>query len=214
MLKDDENMTIIFSPTNDKSIEGLMKMHPISDVKTRKILINYMINKYYKKVFNVLYCYTKDVELTKDILQEAFLYTSLRFNYIKSLSSYEAYNLRTAINIAKKALPNMKKIYENTVSIYNDDGSIKEELLIAPKFCDPYYVAEFNELKASVDRFLERLSEIEREIIFRKYIYCEPYDSIVESLDLNPNTIRSMCFRARRKLTAMINEYLDLDSFD
>ena len=204
-------MNEIFNYTNDANIELLMKKHPISDIDTREILINYMICKHYKKIYYSILNFTKDIELTKDILQETFFHTSRRFNNIRSLSSYKAYNIRTAMNIAKKILPQERNINESSMSIYKENGRINDELMTPPVSNDPYYITEFKEVKHCIEGFLDKLGSPDREIIIRKYIYLESYESIVESLGINNRTARKRSQRARKKLKAMVNKHFHTD---
>ena len=192
---------------NDADISKLKKMHPIADAEKRKTLINHMIHENYNRVFGHIYAYANDVALTEDILQETFFRTSRKFNNIKSLSSYVAYNLQTAMNIAKRVVPREKMISNSSSSIYREDGSTNDDQLLAPMSYDPHNITEFKEFKSKVNSFLGRLKKDEREILIRKYIFREPYESIVKKTGINPHTTRSKCSRARKKLRGMLNEY-------
>jgi|GEM_PF-7088784 len=198
-------MNRIFTYTKDANIETLMKKHPILDGKTRNKLIDYMICKHYSRIYSSVHAYTRDKTLTEDILQETFLRTSSKFNEIKSLSSFESYNIQTAKNIAKRLIPIRNSMHKRFLSLYRADGSINEELVAVSGSCNPYAITEYKELKTCVKKLLGRLSSSEREILVRKCFLREPYENIVKRLGLKPCTARSKCQRARRKLSDMLN---------
>jgi RNA polymerase sigma factor (sigma-70 family) len=205
-------MSDIFHSTSDENIEKLMKMHPISDENTRTTLINHMICKNYKRLLRAVYVFTQDTGLAEDIIQEAFFYSSLHFNQIKSLSSYVGYNFKTAMNIIRRVLPREKWIRQQCVSIFTDDGKINDDQLVAPAdTCDPHAIQEYKDFVAYMKKTLSQLGDIEREVVIRKYFYLENYNSIVKKLGINPQTARSICCRAKKKLMAMISEYLKDD---
>jgi len=190
----------IFTYTKDAEAERLMEMHPIEDVKTRNRLIDYMICKHYRKIFYSVNAHINDIFLTEEILQETFLRTSSCFNSIKSLSSYVLYNNRTALNIARRSFLTRKKMDQCLVSIYKNDGSVNEEMLSSAGQRSPFEATELWEIKACVEGLISGLSSPDREIVVRRCIFCEPYNSIAKRFGLKPCTARSRFRRAKGKL--------------
>lgn len=70
-----------------------------------------------------------------------------------------------------------------------------------------YIPADINavELKNMISKYINTLSERDGNIFILRYYYFEHIKSIAAMLNMNPNTVGIILFRARKKLIAYIN---------
>ena len=59
-----------------------------------------------------------------------------------------------------------------------------------------------------VSQEVRRMKEPEREILLRFYYYFEPIDQIAREMELNPATVKTKLFRARKTLKTVLSQKL------
>ena len=78
----------------------------------------------------------------------------------------------------------------------SDDGSTPESDLLR------------KEAAQIVAREVGRMKEPEREILLRYYYYFEPVEEIAREMGLNPSTVKTKLFRARKTLKTVLSRQL------
>ena len=67
-------------------------------------------------------------------------------------------------------------------------------------------LAEYHELTAAIDRFLDTLPETERRVFLCRYWYFAGIGEIAERFGFSASKVRSMLLRCRRKLKQQLLE--------
>jgi len=136
-----------------------------------------------------------------DLTQEIFLQAYRSLSSFRGESRFFVWLYRLARNRCTDFLRQQKPTLSLTL---DDDAEEPAELEIPDRRFSPETVLEKKELRDAVERGMRQLSPAEREILtLREYNGCS-YDEIADLLSLEPGTVRSRIFRARKKLCAIL----------
>lgn len=136
-----------------------------------------------------------------DLTQEIFLQAYRSLSSFRGESRFFVWLYRLAHNRCTDFLRQRKPTLSLTL---DDDAEEIAELDIPDRRFSPETVLEQKELHDAIERGLQQLSPAEREILtLREYNDCS-YDEIANILSLEPGTVRSRIFRARKKLCAIL----------
>lgn len=141
--------------------------------------------------YNACLRITRDAELAADAVQEALLKAWHRRDDFRGEAALDSWIHRIALNAAIDLTRRRKTRAE-------------EELDDDAHFAQPNEQPD-NELTneafvSDVDTALQRLSTKERQAFVLKHVEDWRIDEIAESLQTNPNNVKSILFRAVRKL--------------
>lgn len=136
-----------------------------------------------------------------DLAQEIFLQAYRNLSSFRNESRFFVWLYRLACNRCTDFL----RRQQSTVSLTVEDGEeTLSELEIPDRRFSPESALEQKELQTAIAQGFQQLSPAEREILtLREYHGCS-YDEIAEILSLEPGTVRSRIFRARKKLCAIL----------
>ena len=136
-----------------------------------------------------------------DLTQEIFLQAYRNLAAFRGESKFFVWLYRLACNRCTDFL----RQHQATISLTVDnetDNSL--ELEIPDQRFSPESALEQKELRAAIARGLQQLSPAEQEILTLRELNGCSYDEISEILSLEPGTVRSRIFRARKKLCAIL----------
>jgi RNA polymerase sigma-70 factor (ECF subfamily) len=74
--------------------------------------------------------------------------------------------------------------------------------------------AEMDDLRATLERALGQLPEVEREVVLLSDLHDWPHDKIAESIGTSPAMSRQYLFKARRRLRELLGATLLKEHFD
>ena len=107
-----------------------------------------------------------------------------------------------------------KKKRENASSItYLDESGEENDLEIPDLRQLPEHEAERSELRQAVRDAIDRLSPEHRNMLLLREISGLSYDEIDQALALEPGTVKSRIFRARKKLCNILLQDGNFSSF-
>ena len=136
-----------------------------------------------------------------DLTQEIFLQAYRSLVSFRGESRFFVWLYALARNRCTDFLRRQKPVLSLTME---DDAEASAELELPDFRFSPETVLEQKELRNAIERAMQRLSPSEREILtLREYNGCS-YDEIAQLLSLEPGTVRSRIFRARKKLCAIL----------
>lgn len=160
-----------------------------------------IVLEYQKPMYNLALKMLGNEQDALDVTQEAFLSAYKNLKKFCGDSSFSTWLYRIATNLCLDSLRSDKR-KKNIVSISSMRGEDDEdwELQIPDPGPTPETLLEKKELKRDVSRAMEALPDIYRQTLFLREISGLSYEEIGQTLDLEPGTVKSRIFRARKKL--------------
>ncbi|MCL1829088.1 MAG: sigma-70 family RNA polymerase sigma factor [Oscillospiraceae bacterium] len=163
-----------------------------------------LILEHQKKVYNLAYRMLGNAEDASDVSQETFLraFTSLRGFRGECKFSVWLYRLTSNISIDL-----IRKRGEKTISLdAGEDAGTHRVPEIGDLRFSPESELEKKELREAIGRGLERLNPDHRRILLLREIGGLDYEEIGNILKLEPGTVKSRIFRARKQLCGFLTE--------
>lgn len=135
-----------------------------------------------------------------DAVQEAFFRAWRALSSFRGNSKFSVWLYRLTSNVCLDMLRRSGRRTE--VSLMGEDG---KELPLPDRRFDPQTELERKELQAAVRSGLARLEPPFRQALVLREIHGLSYEEIAQITGLEPGTVKSRIFRARRKLAAYLN---------
>lgn len=152
------------------------------------------------RVYSLAYHYLRDREEARDVAQEAFVRIYRNLDRYQEGGSFMAWMARITRNCALDRLRRLK-----VLPAYGGDP-VDEGDQHADGEPDPEVATLSRERSALLYRALDRMSEINREMVLLKEIQGLKQSEIAEMLDLPLGTVKARTNRARLELAARVLE--------
>ncbi|KAB2338937.1 RNA polymerase sigma factor [Cytobacillus depressus] len=155
---------------------------------------------YYKRLFHVAFCITRDHHLAEDVVQETFLKAYQKIHTIqdkeKMGSWLSAITTRTAIDFIRKEKKTTERLavgtdLENTKITMSQN--VEQEV-------------ELNFMQEQIQDAVNSLSPDQKRMFLLKISHGLKEKEIADLLMLNQNTVKTKLYRIRKYLKAMILE--------
>ena len=163
----------------------------------------YLVAAYEKNVYNLALRMTGSPEDAEDMAQEAFLKAYSSLDSFRGDSKFSVWLYRIVSNVCLDFLRRQKKRQSFSLSMEDDDGE-ETELELPDLSRLPEEELEKKLTRDAVRRGLAQLPEDARQILLLREIHGLSYEEIGEALGLEPGTVKSRIFRARKKLCAFL----------
>jgi RNA polymerase sigma-70 factor (ECF subfamily) len=157
-----------------------------------------LVRRFQGRVYGVGMFYLSDAEEARDLAQEVFVRVYRRLDLCTNDETFVPWMIQIARNAAIDRL-RRQKARPSAVGI-----PVEEMTYLRSNDPDPAEQFHRNERQALVHRGMERLSQINREIIFLKDIQGLSLESIASLLKVPLGTIKSRSSRARIELARII----------
>ena len=141
------------------------------------------------KLFRVAFRITLQREEAEDIVQETLLRAWSRRQELREVDSIEAFCITIARNLA---LDGREKKVNQHVELTEEYDS--------PSASTPYDQLEERERLSLLSRFIQSLSEPQRDIFHLRDVEGKSYQEIAEILHLTEEQVKVYLFRARQKI--------------
>ena len=162
-----------------------------------------LVAAYEKNVFNVALQMTGNREDAQDMAQEAFLKAYNSLSSFRGDSKFSSWLYRIVSNVCLDFRRRQSRRPSASLTVEDDDGETLQ-LDIADESQSPETLLERKLTRDAVRRGLQELPEEQRQILLLREIEGLSYDEIAEAMDLEPGTVKSRIFRARKKLCAFL----------
>lgn len=155
-----------------------------------------IINRHLKSVYNFIYRLTNDQDATEDIVQETFIKVWKKFKEDKNLKPWI---FKVARNTAVDYLRKRKNVLFSEIDSKNDYenstvGGFEEKIEDLEPLPDEIF--QRKELAEELNRALEKIRSDFREIVFLHYVENLTFQEISEIIDKPINTVKSWHRRA------------------
>ena len=168
--------------------------------KGNKMAFNFLMNKYYSRVYASLFSFTKSHEDSEDLTQMTFLKVWQQIRTFRGDSAFFTWVYRIAINLAKNYVSsaNFKKQKINT--------SIEEAEIEIKSFDDSELSLIHEQSLHKIRNFIDSLPESLRTAFTLREQDGLSYEEIGKITNTPIGTVRSRIFRARESILDHINE--------
>jgi RNA polymerase sigma-70 factor (ECF subfamily) len=120
-----------------------------------------------------------------DLVHETYLRASERLHQLRDPALFDAWVVRIALNEAKSVLRNRRRLAARVVQLAPSQADVSD---------------------VGLRQLIEQLAPRERAVIVLHYAYGYRMREIARLLDLSEINVRTLAFRARRRLRAQIEE--------
>lgn len=162
-----------------------------------------LVAAYEKNVFNVALQMTGNREDAQDMAQEAFLKAFNSLSTFRGDSKFSSWLYRIVSNVCLDFKRRQSRRPSSSLTVEDDEGE-SLQLDIADESQSPEALLERKLTRDAVRRGLASLPDEQRQILLLREIQGLSYEEIAEVMDLEPGTVKSRIFRARKKLCAFL----------
>jgi len=160
-----------------------------------------LIGQNQKQVFNLALRYVHNYDDASDITQEVFIKAYRSVASFKGKSRISTWLYRITVNVSLDLIRREKVHSRGLVPLEIKDDEEKDYELPVPDFSyAPENVVEQRELQEALQKALDSLPAMAREIIILRDINDMSYQEIAEALHIELGTVRSRLARARIRL--------------
>ncbi len=173
-----------------------------------------LVEKYHRRIFNVVYRYIGDYYEASDLTQDTFIRAYQSFGQFRGDSSAYTWLYRIAINLSHNRLKQLKRKARSEVESLDEpldfDGSALERE-ISDWSLSPERLAECQELQKFIQHCIQSLPPNYRAVIVLRDVEGLSYQEIAESTSSSVEAVKSRLFRARSHLKGLLEPYLQAE---
>ena len=171
-----------------------------------EILFEENYDRVYRKASSIL----SDTELAKDAAQETFFRAFLKMDTLTDKSKFSSWVFSIAVNVCNRMLK-QKIIYRsNTMSIYDDEGNMRNNISELIDLSVPDKVYEDTEMRQELKQCIGEL-DVETQQFINMRFYTEfSIEEIAECMDMKEGTVKSKIHRAKQKVAEKFRKLVDM----
>jgi RNA polymerase sigma-70 factor (ECF subfamily) len=167
-----------------------------------------LVGQYKKKIYFLAYDITGDHQEAEDISQEVFIkmFRSLKnFRRDAKMSSWlYQITVNASIDFLRKKSSKPKRSIDEFEQI-----NIQEQLLGGTgQSLDPQRSAEYSQIQNHISQALQKISPKERTVFVMRHYNDLKLNEIAEILNVTIGTVKSLLFRAIKKLRKELSSYM------
>ena len=168
--------------------------------KGNEMAFNFLMNKYYARVYASLLSFTKSHQDSEDLTQQTFLKVWQQLKTFRGDSAFFTWVYRIAINLAKNFVTSsgFKKQKINT--------SIEDAEIDISSFDDIESAVIHNESLEEISNFIDSLPESLKTAFVLRESEGKSYEDIAAITETPIGTVRSRIFRARESIVDFIEK--------
>ena len=167
-----------------------------------------LVLKYQQKIMSLISRYVNDADEVQDVAQEAFIKAYRALPGFRGDSAFYTWLYRIAINTAKNHLVSRSRRPPGT-DVDVDDAQFMDSAEGLRDSETPENALFGEELKATVNRALERLPDDLRTAVTLREFDGLSYEEIAEVMECPVGTVRSRIFRAREAIDKNVQAHMD-----
>lgn len=153
---------------------------------------NIIINKYENIIFKFIYNMLRDREAAEDITQETFITVYDKLYIYNKDYKFINWIYQIAKNKTIDYIRKYRKVYE---------ANIEDSQELVSKEISPLDYTIYKETKEKIERFINKLEEIDRQIIILKYSQNLTFSQIASILSLNESAVKRKYYKIRDRFS-------------
>lgn len=162
-----------------------------------------LVSAHEKNAYNLALRMLGSAEDAEDAVQEAFLKAYRSLNDFRQDSRFSVWLYRIVSNLCLDQLRRRKRQAEQSLTVEDESGE-ETELDVPDKSFSPGALLEQKLTREAVRRGLDALPPEHRQILLLRELEGLSYEEIGQALSLEPGTVKSRIFRARKRLCAFL----------
>lgn len=162
-----------------------------------------LVTAYEKNAYRLALRMLGSAEDAQDVTQEAFLKAYRSLDSFRSDSRFSVWLYRIVSNLCLDLLRRRQRRSERSLTVEDEDGE-EAQLDVADESFSPEALLERKLTREAVRRGLDALPPDHRRILLLRELEGLSYEEIGTALELEPGTVKSRIFRARKRLCAFL----------
>ena len=158
-----------------------------------------LVTAYEKNADNLALRMLGDPQDAEDVTQEAFLKAYQSLSSFRLDSRFSVWLYRIVSNLCLDQLRRRQRRPEQSLTVENDEGEEAQQDVPDENF-SPEALLERKLTREAVRRGLDALPDEQRQILLLRELEGMSYEEIGQALSLEPGTVKSRIFRARKRL--------------
>jgi len=159
--------------------------------------LNVLVGRWEKTIYNFVYRYLGDKELTRDVTQKTFIRVYKNLNKLRDINKFSSWIYQIAANLCKDELK--KKGHRDMLSIdviheNSENGFHMPNELIETDISQPDNELNNKQIGTIIQKALNKLPEEQRVVIIMKEYQGLKFKEIAEALDESINTVKSRMY--------------------
>ena len=167
-----------------------------------------LVERYQKRVYNVVFGMVRDKEDAQELAQEAFIKAYRNLAGFRRDSRFYTWLCRIAINLSIDFLRKRKNrssiSFEENIGVRNESGDFISDHSLG----DPHQSTVNREIRNRIIEEVEKLPEDQKQAIVLREIDGLSYKEIAEIMGIPEGTVMSRLYYARRKLQQGLKDLL------
>jgi len=159
-----------------------------------------LVRRYRDPLMNFVYRFVGDKDVSSDIVQDTMIRFYLNKDSYKSFAKFSTWIYTIATNLAKNELKRRKR--KKLFSIDNDND--EKEIVIRDRAALPDVVADSQIKNKIIEKALNKVKEVYREVVVLRDIQDLSYEEIAEITGLSIGTVKSRINRGRTQLQKLL----------
>jgi RNA polymerase sigma-70 factor (ECF subfamily) len=172
-----------------------------------------LFERYHRRAYAVAYGVVKNKQDALDVVQDAFVKVHRYIDSFQGGSSFYTWLYRIVMNLSIDHIRRRRnaKGMEYDDAVGRDDDDVAGDGALLPRILDgnPSKTVIRRELLERIQRALEELPEHHRAVILLREVEGLSYEEMAEVLAVPKGTIMSRLFHARKKMQALLSDYMD-----
>jgi RNA polymerase sigma-70 factor (ECF subfamily) len=174
-----------------------------------------LYTRYHRRAYAVAYGVVKNKQDALDVVQDGFIKVHKHIDKFQGTSSFYTWLYRIIMNLAidhVRRRRNAKGLeYDDRVG--RDEDEIAGTSSLLPRILDsnPGKTVIRRELLDRIQAALDELPEYHRAVILLREVEGLSYEEMAQVLDVPKGTIMSRLFHARKKMQAVLSDYMEGD---
>jgi len=165
-----------------------------------------LVFRHRDKIYARAFSMSRNEDEALDLSQEAWIKGWQRLKQFKGDASFTTWMTRIAINLCLDHLRKRKRRATDSLEQIEEDGGGIERRMTVEMF-NPTEKMEQNELRAEIDRAMEKLSYEHRSVLLLHEFEGMEYKEIAKAMHCSIGTVMSRLFYARRRLGKLMISY-------
>lgn len=162
-----------------------------------------LVYRHRDKIFARAFSMLRNEDEAMDLSQEAWVKGWQRLKQFKRDASFTTWMTRIVINLCLDHLRKRKRRATDSLEQIEEEGGGVERRMPVETF-NPTENMERTELRAEIDRAMDRLSYEHRTVLLLHEFEGMEYKEIAKSMHCSIGTVMSRLFYARRKLASLL----------
>lgn len=184
-------------PTADEST--LVRLAQQGDTAAFEELVFRHRDKIYARAFTMM----RAEDAALDLSQEAWVKAWQRLKQFNGESGFATWVTRIVINASLDQLRKNKRQQAESIEMLDEEsGGVERQMPVVTT--NPTERLERRELRAKIDRALDKLSAEHRTVLVLREFEEMDYDEIAKTTGCSIGTVMSRLFYARRKMAALL----------